>query len=209
MFFFKILAVALTFSNGLVLGNPAPNGQKLESRDIGTQLSAANHYGSPIPPWEAGAKPGWYYGKSPSLLDLLGLGGLPVLDGLLCLIIDILPGCLHCPHPPSHPKPPPSDGWTQVFSNLTGAIEADDFLTFGMTDDVEGCKQMCENVGPCFFINAYHDVNGKDGSPLLTCSLYANCHTAAEATNLGGQSQPDGSIDFIRQSDGFCFTGTG
>ena len=56
-------------------------------------------------------------------------------------------------------------------------------------------------------ISAYNDVNGKDGSTQLTCSLYAGCHTVAEATNVGGQTQPDGSINFIRNSDGYCKTG--
>ena len=51
---------------------------------------------------------------------------------------------------------------------------------------------------------AYHDVNGKDGSPLLTCALFSKCHTAADADNRGGQTQPDGSVDFIINSDGYC-----
>lgn len=56
---------------------------------------------------------------------------------LLCLILDLLPLCLHCP-PVKLPPPPPNDGWKQVFNNLTGAIEGDDYLTFGLVDTVDG-----------------------------------------------------------------------
>ncbi|KAK7447080.1 hypothetical protein VKT23_014294 [Stygiomarasmius scandens] len=43
--------------------------------------------------------------------------------------------------PPSHgsaPPPPPSGGWVQTFSGLDGAVEADDYLTFGLVDTIEG-----------------------------------------------------------------------
>ncbi|THU82571.1 fruit-body specific gene A, partial [Dendrothele bispora CBS 962.96] len=106
--------------------------------------------------------------------------------------------------PPHHPPPPPSDGFTPTFLNLTGATQANDFLTFGLVDTVDDCKTMCLNVEGCAFINTYHDVNGKGGSPLLTCSLFGSCHGPDTATNVGGQSQPDGSLDFITNSDGYC-----
>ena len=68
---------------------------------------------------------------------------------------------------------------------------------------------------------AYHDVNGKvrlpyfsyqhvpepslqNGSPLLTCALFKDCHTSSDAINYGGQTQPDGSVDYITDSDGWC-----
>jgi hypothetical protein len=51
---------------------------------------------------------------------------------------------------------------------------------------------------------AYYDVNGKDGSPLLTCALFYYSHTAADADNRGGQTQPNGFVDYIIDSDGFC-----
>jgi hypothetical protein len=79
-------------------------------------------------------------------------------------------------------------------------------MTFGLVDTVDGCKAMCNSVSGCHFINSYHDVNGKDGSTQLTCSLFSLCHNADDADNRGGQSQPDGSIDFIINSDGFCKT---
>lgn len=53
-------------------------------------------------------------------------------------------------------------------------------------------------------IIAYDDVNGKGGSTQLTCSLFTNCHNATDADNRGGQSQPNGSVDFIINSDGWC-----
>lgn len=52
--------------------------------------------------------------------------------------------------------------------------------------------------------SAYHDVNGKGGSTQLTCSLFSSCHNSSDADNVGGQTQPDGSVDFIINSDGFC-----
>ena len=82
------------------------------------------------------------------------------------------------------------------------------------------CFAMCNSVAGCGFVNskslnnlinlhllrivAYHDVNGKGGSPDLTCSLFSSCHGVEDADNRGGQSQPDGSVDFIIDSDGFC-----
>lgn len=32
---------------------------------FGKDLTAANHYGSPTPPWHPDSKPGWYYGSHP------------------------------------------------------------------------------------------------------------------------------------------------
>lgn len=32
---------------------------------FGADLTADNHYGSPVPPWQSGSKPGWYYGGHP------------------------------------------------------------------------------------------------------------------------------------------------
>lgn len=58
--------------------------------------------------------------------------------------------------------------------------------------------------GPLIFGLAYHDVNGKDGSPLLTCSLYDRCLDATTATNTGGQTQSNGLVNYITDSEGWC-----
>ncbi|KAF8998243.1 hypothetical protein BDQ17DRAFT_1362265 [Cyathus striatus] len=165
---------------------------------IGFDLSQTNFFGSPFAPEKSGAKPGWYFGEHPERHP-----DLPCLIGIICKILDLFPFLLHCPKPPP-PTPPPSDGYQQTFSNLTGATEASDFLTFGLVDTIDDCKAMCNSVSGCNFINTYHDVNGKDGSPDLTCSLYSTCHNSSDAINTGGQTQPDGSVDFIIDSDGFC-----
>ncbi|KAF8200363.1 hypothetical protein BJ912DRAFT_1054728 [Pholiota molesta] len=102
------------------------------------------------------------------------------------------------------PTPTPTNGYTPTFMNFTGAVQASDFLTFGLVETIDDCFAMCNSVAGCGFVNTYHDVNGKDGSPDLTCSLFTDCHTEADADNFGGQSQPDGSVDFITDSDGFC-----
>uniref|UniRef100_A0A8H8CEQ0 Uncharacterized protein n=1 Tax=Psilocybe cubensis TaxID=181762 RepID=A0A8H8CEQ0_PSICU len=161
---------------------------------IGFDLTQTNHYGSPLPPWHPQGKPGWYFGNSPHLYP-----EIPCLSGIICKILDYFPYAIHCPHPPPPPPPPPAnDGYTQTFSNITGATQADDFQTFGLVDTVAG--EQTERP-------AYHDVNGKGGSTQLTCSLFTKCHDASTADNRGGQSQPDGSIDFIINSDGWCKNG--
>jgi len=83
---------------------------------------------------------------------------------------------------------------------------------------------MCDSVDGCTFFNsmswffliypiglirfpAYHDnnaQNGKDGSDKLTCSLFKKCHDKTDATNVGGQPQPDGTKNFITESAGYC-----
>ncbi|KAF9044986.1 hypothetical protein BJ165DRAFT_1594169 [Panaeolus papilionaceus] len=103
------------------------------------------------------------------------------------------------PSPVPNPNP-----YEPTFSNATGAIQANDYMTFGLVDTVEACQAMCDAVTGCQFVNTYHDVHGKDGSPLLTCSLFAGCHDISSATNTGGQTQPDGSLNSIAQSDGWC-----
>ncbi|KDR74146.1 hypothetical protein GALMADRAFT_269631 [Galerina marginata CBS 339.88] len=180
------LALPPTFDINFVLG--------------GFDLSAGNFYGSPIAPWKPGSKPGWYYGNNPNLFP-----DLPYLEGIICRILEFFPFLLQCPV--KKPPPPPNDGYTQTFSNLTGATQADDFQTFGLVDTVADCKAMCNSVTGCNFANSYHDVNGKGGSTQLTCSLFTKCHDASTADNKGGQSQPDGSIDFIINSDGWCKNG--
>ncbi|KAG5641667.1 hypothetical protein DXG03_004516 [Asterophora parasitica] len=166
---------------------------------LGSDLSAANFYGAPYPPWHPRGNPGWYFGDHGYLYP-----HLPCLEGLLCAILRLLPlNFLHCPVKPP-PKPPVNDGFTPTFRNLTGATQAGDYLTFGLVDTVAQCKAMCKEVQNCKFVNTYHDVNGKGGSTQLTCSLFSSCHDASDAINKGGQSQPDGSINYIRDSDGYC-----
>ncbi|KAF8991981.1 hypothetical protein BDQ17DRAFT_1254364 [Cyathus striatus] len=182
---------------------------------FGVDLSNNNFFGAPFPPWVHGAHPGWYFGNFPWLHP-----GIPCFPGPSCKFLTYFPNSLRCPPSPPHfpphfppfppyfpPPPPPaqpSDGYTQTFHNLTGATQADDYLTFGLVDTIDDCKAMCNSVQGCKFINTYNDVNGKDGSTQLTCSLFSKCHDSSDADNKGGQSQPDGSVDFIRNSDGFC-----
>ncbi|KAF9526070.1 hypothetical protein CPB83DRAFT_858613 [Crepidotus variabilis] len=168
---------------------------------IGFNVDVNNHYGAPYPPWVPGALPGWYYGDHPELFP-----GTPLFCLLkwFCAILQLFPGALHCPSHHQIPPPVPNDGYTQTFHNLTGATQASDYITFGLVDTVADCKAMCNSVSGCGFANTYHDVNGKNGSPQLTCSLFTTCHGASDATNTGGQSQPDGTIDYITNSDGWC-----
>ncbi|KAK0461949.1 uncharacterized protein EV420DRAFT_1246276, partial [Desarmillaria tabescens] len=158
-------------------------------------------YGADIAPWYNESTPGWYYGDYPEYVPS-NLTVPWLKDGRVCWYLDLTHSGYWCPDPESTPTT--DDGYTVAFSNYTGAIEGSDYLTYGLVDTVQDCKEMCNSVDRCVYINSYHDVNGKGGSPLLTCSLFSKCHTTADATNKGGQTQPDGSIDYITDSEGYC-----
>ncbi|KAG6908046.1 hypothetical protein DXG01_006408 [Tephrocybe rancida] len=199
MHFTAILAAASVAVSGVV-ATPVTFDVSTDFLFGGVELSSNNHYGAPIPPWAANHKPGWYFGDNPHLFPELNC-----LEGLLCKILQLLPfNWLHCPAKPPPTPPPAGDGYTPTFQNLTGATQASDYMTYGLVDTVADCKAMCNSVSGCTFVNTYHDVNGKGGSTQLTCSLFSQCHDASDADNVGGQSQPDGSIDFITSSDGYC-----
>ncbi|KAJ7678087.1 hypothetical protein DFH06DRAFT_1167836 [Mycena polygramma] len=186
---FSILAVVAT-------GASAANFTS-ESLTTALTLTAANHYGAPIPPWQPGHHPGWYYGHGTP-----PVGVFCILEGLFCELLELLP-FWHCPKPPPHNPPSPPE-YTQTFYNLTCAAQDDGYQTYGLVDTVADCEAMCDSVSGCTFFNTYHDVNGKDGSTQLTCALFEKCLPASSADNCGGQSQPDGSVDFITNSDGYC-----
>ncbi|KAJ7588183.1 hypothetical protein C8J56DRAFT_1004475 [Mycena floridula] len=197
MKFSSIFAASTLFFASLGGSIATPTTRADQAQALGLTLNKANHYGAPLPAWKHG-KPGWYNGIHPERLPYQ----LPCLtDNYICSILRFLPfDILKCPKP--HP---PKTGWTQVFYGLEAAIQADDYITYGLTETVDDCKAMCLSVSGCTFINTYHDVNGKDGSPLLTCSLFSYSHSAADAINMGGQSQPDGSMDYITDSEGWYF----
>ncbi|KDR67275.1 hypothetical protein GALMADRAFT_283615 [Galerina marginata CBS 339.88] len=195
---------------------------------LGFDAGPDNFYNAPLPPWVDGATPGWYYGPNPQKYP-----DLWTLHEMMCRLLWYYPDALHCPVPKPKPEPTqtvtktvttpttttttatvtitvaptPSDGYIETFDNITAAVQADDFMTFGLVETVDDCKAMCDSVPGCTFVNSFHDVNGKGGSTDLTCSLFKFCHTSADADNAGGQSQPDGSIDFIINSDGWCKVG--
>ncbi|KAJ7729472.1 hypothetical protein B0H16DRAFT_1586829 [Mycena metata] len=158
-------------------------------------LTASNYYGAPIPPWQVGHYPGWYYGNS-ALSGIISLA-----DTIICELLELFPFCLQCPKAPQTPSPPE---YTQTFSNLTCAAQDDSYQTYGLVDTIADCQTMCDSVAGCTFFNTYHDVNGKDGSTQLTCALFEKCLDASSGDNCGGQTQPDGSVDSVIQSDGYC-----
>ncbi|KAJ7461106.1 hypothetical protein FB451DRAFT_1268972 [Mycena latifolia] len=93
------------------------------------------------------------------------------------------------------------EGYSQTFYGLTCAAQDDSYLTYGLVDTVNDCIAMCDSVSGYIFFNTYHDVDGKYGSTQLTCALFKYRPTAASAMNCGGQTQPDGSVDYITNSD--------
>ncbi|KAF8885464.1 fruit-body specific protein A [Infundibulicybe gibba] len=94
--------------------------------------------------------------------------------------------------------------YNSTFTNLTAAVNTGDFITFSLQPTTAACTAFCTSVTNCTFANSYLDVNGKNGTTMLTCSLYTKCHNAVDATNTGGQIQPNGKPDTIASSDGFC-----
>ncbi|KAF8826188.1 hypothetical protein HHX47_DHR6000603 [Lentinula edodes] len=223
MFSFVVL-ISLFASSALSLYIPPSN--LLLDQDsteyIVASLAASNNHGAPIPPESAGSTPGWYYGDEPGSAD-----GLPWMKDVdLCAVLALTPNALRCPTAtPTPTKSLPkrsaavaaatasasatasaTPSYYTVFSGLTGAISASGYLTYGLVDTVANCEAMCNKVSGCVFVNSYHDVNGKNGSPLLTCSLYSKVHTALQAKNYGGQTQPDGSVDYITNSDGYALS---
>jgi len=94
--------------------------------------------------------------------------------------------------------------YTTAFENLDASIQADDYLSYILTDTAEECIDFCScHPSGCTFANSYYDNNAKN-TTMLTCAYYASCHTAADATNFGGQREPDGSLSTISNSSGYC-----
>ncbi|KAK7448144.1 hypothetical protein VKT23_013903 [Stygiomarasmius scandens] len=93
--------------------------------------------------------------------------------------------------------------YAHLLSNLTCAMQDNEFITFFLVDTIAECQAHCDETNFCVMFNTYHDNNGKDGSPLLTCSLFqVHCQAFPQfCTNTGGQTQPDGSVNFITDSD--------
>ncbi|KAF8148329.1 hypothetical protein K438DRAFT_1625614 [Mycena galopus ATCC 62051] len=169
-------------------------------------FTAQNCYGAPIPPWKTGHYPGWYHGS----------GSAPegiscILDSLFCELLNLFPFGYHCPsasppHPPPTPPhgPPPPPEYTQCFYNLECAAEDDSYITYGLVDTVADCEAMCRSVSGCTFMNRECIPFNFNGSPQLTCALFSKCLTESCATNCGGQSQSDGTTDYITNSEGYC-----
>ncbi|THU99815.1 hypothetical protein K435DRAFT_568257, partial [Dendrothele bispora CBS 962.96] len=180
-----------------------------------------NFYGAPIPPWERGYHPGWYYGDHFDVAKRFGFGFLfPYLkDHIVCNLFDFIPSIFHCPrfkYQPFHPKPlpphfphgipappPHGDGWVQTFGGLGVAVQAGNYLTYGLVDTIDDCKVVCSYVEGCVFFNAYHDVFGHDGSPLLTCALFSGIHGPEACVNKGGLGELDGNSNVITDSVGY------
>ncbi|KAJ3931232.1 MAG: hypothetical protein NXY57DRAFT_1039351 [Lentinula lateritia] len=185
-------------------------------------LSASNHHGAPFPPGSHGSRAGWYYGDDPSSTSVDGLPWLGDKD--LCAVLKKSPDAIQCPtraskptktygrrsaavsDPTPSPSTTPTPTYVTVFSGLDASVQGSGYITYGLVDSVSDCETFCNTVSNCIFFNSYYDVNGKDVSPKLTCSLYSVVHTAADATNTGGQTEPDGSVDYISDSSGYALS---
>lgn len=91
-----VLAAVSSVLTGVV-ANPVINGRAESVNEravaaVGEDLTKDNHYGAPIPPWETGCKPGWYYGNQPDLVKVIGLTLVWLKDSVrLCVLYLGLP----------------------------------------------------------------------------------------------------------------------
>jgi hypothetical protein len=69
---FSALVVVATGATGVTAANFSS-----DSISTATALTSQNYYGAPIPPWNAGHHPGWYYGKG-----IAPIGVFCVLDSV-------------------------------------------------------------------------------------------------------------------------------
>ncbi|KAF9043296.1 hypothetical protein BJ165DRAFT_1595297 [Panaeolus papilionaceus] len=93
-----------------------------------------------------------------------------------------------------------------------GSIQGTAYLTFTLvnnaTYNVADCLAFCDGIPQCVFVNLFYEFNnpGLDQeSSNLKCAAYADVHSAAEKTNLGGQqlAPPPAGLTYIQQSSGF------
>ncbi|PWN93078.1 hypothetical protein FA10DRAFT_282748 [Acaromyces ingoldii] len=89
----------------------------------------------------------------------------------------------------------------------------DNYLTYGLTDTIEECLELCDQVNGCVFVNTYHDqydgsyddlpesAQKKYDPSKLTCALFKACEDPDKANdNWGGQNDPN----YITESNGYC-----
>ncbi|KAF8622790.1 hypothetical protein AX15_006720 [Amanita polypyramis BW_CC] len=126
----------------------------------------------------------------------------PALNGVVYSLLTFLKSLT------PQPALMPVDSYYETFHNLTGAIQASDYLTYDLVETIADCQTKCDSTTGCGFVNTYLNANGKqNGSSLLTCALFKNCHDSLDANNYGGQVQPDGGLNYIANSDGWCQIG--
>ncbi|KAJ7131204.1 hypothetical protein C8R44DRAFT_871727 [Mycena epipterygia] len=167
------------------------------SESVSAGFNAQNYYGAPIPPWEKGHHPGWYYGHG-----IAPIGITYILGGVLCDLFSFLHLGFYCPtalppRPPHSPPYPPPPEYSQVFYDLTCAVQDGSYQTYGYVDTVEECQAMCDSVAECTFFNTYYDSSSAaEKSAQLTCALFTKCLTESYATYCSG--------DYITSSAGYC-----
>lgn len=104
--------------------------------------------------------------------------------------------------PIAHSKLLGTGSYEVVFKGLDSAVQAPDYITYTLVETVNECADFCNSVPTCGFFNSFHDASHNHAT-LLSCALYVHMHDTSDATNHGGQTQPDGSLNFIRDSSGY------
>ncbi|KAG7442461.1 uncharacterized protein BT62DRAFT_383928 [Guyanagaster necrorhizus] len=152
--FFATVAVVLT-----VHGASLDDRTDVETvASLSAKINKGNCYGAPVPPWDAGCSPGWYYGDHHPSSSLICLK-----DVVICGLLSLLDCGFYCPNTGRHTEAP-KNGYKEVFTGYTAAVRSvvpGDYLTYGLVDTVQECMDMCNTVVGCQFINTYHDVHGK------------------------------------------------
>ncbi|KAJ7291460.1 hypothetical protein C8J57DRAFT_1458304 [Mycena rebaudengoi] len=104
--------------------------------------------------------------------------------------------------------------YSTAFENLEASIHGDDYLTYILTDTVDAfalaglaarSQTPITTITPRSRRIFLHMLN----TTMLTCAIYAGCHTAADATNTGGQTEPDGGVSAVTNSSGYCLKACG
>ncbi|KAJ6565904.1 hypothetical protein DFH09DRAFT_1081550 [Mycena vulgaris] len=140
-------------------------------------LTAQNCYGTPIPPWKSGHYPGWHYGQGTP-----PAGDPHVFERWYLLHLGFFYPKAPPPVPPH--SPPPSPEYTQVFYDLSCAVQDYSYETYGLVDTVQDCQAMCDSVAGCGFVNTYYDNNSAaKNSDQLTCGLLTRCLAASAEDN--------------------------
>ncbi|KAJ6551322.1 hypothetical protein B0H19DRAFT_995847 [Mycena capillaripes] len=199
MRFITLLSAVYIFTSGA--SAIASANVSLEVVRTASGITAGNCYGAPIPPWQQGCYPGWYYGNSQNAPT-----GLACLVDGVCSIPLFYLAVINGTQSSSLPSP-----YSYTFTNRTCAAQVwplQLYLTFGIVDSIPACCRMCDTVSKCIFGNTYHDNNagaGKNNTTQLTCALFSVVVPLANVTNCGGQQQqslPNGKT-YITESYGF------
>ncbi|KAK4686554.1 hypothetical protein P7C73_g3571, partial [Tremellales sp. Uapishka_1] len=98
----------------------------------------------------------------------------------------------------------PNGVWTGM--TVGAAVQDASYMTYTLSDTIDNCLQACSQIEGCVFVNTYYDVNASEADlpkhtpGVLTCAMYSTCVGTDEASNWGGQDDPNTIVN----SNGYC-----